>query len=94
MHPIGNIGLEVGEALEGRVAQTPIAIDELGLLGRFAVLEADRGLDRKNLRCKAIFGPGPAARSWERKPNASVSAREMSHCLAIRSAPSNCEVIS
>jgi hypothetical protein len=35
-----------------------------------------------------------AARSWERSPKASVSAREMPHCFAIRSAPSNWEVSS
>ncbi len=35
-----------------------------------------------------------AARVWLRRPNSSVSARVMPHLSAIRSAPSNCEVIS
>jgi hypothetical protein len=35
-----------------------------------------------------------AARCWLAKPNASVSSRVMPHFSAMRSAPSNCEVIS
>ena len=35
-----------------------------------------------------------AARSWESSPKASVSARLIPHCLAMRSAPSNWEVNS
>ena len=63
--------------------------------GGLAVLVEVGGVDRRrSWPSKRSSAHARAARCWLRRPKASVSARVMPHLSAMRSAPSNCEVIS
>jgi hypothetical protein len=61
---------------------------------RLAVLVAVGRLDGDVLAGEAVLGPRLRGALLAAKPNASVSSRVMPHLSAMRSAPSNCEVIS
>ena len=88
-------GLSVGQLLEAGLAQALVAGDRVGGAGGLALLVDVGGLDRARSGVpKRSSAQAVAAFCCERKPKASVSSREMPHLSAMRSAPSNCEVIS
>ena len=83
-------GLEVGQRLEGGVAQALVALDAVGGAGGLAVVVEVGRVDRRRSGCRSDPRPRPAApSSCERRPNSSASARVMPHLSAMRSAPSN-----
>ena len=88
-------GFERRQLLERRLAEALVAVDDVGRAGGLALLvEVGR---RRPGRTGRRSGPRPrrrAARCCDDSPNASVSSRVMPHLSAMRSAPSNCEVIS
>jgi hypothetical protein len=66
----------------------------VGGAGRLAVVVEVGGVDGHDLGGEAVLGPGLGGTLLGARPNSSVSARVMPHLSAMRSAPSNCEVIS
>ncbi len=68
--------------------------DGVGRAGGLALLVAVGGFDRDVLAGEAVLRPGLGGPLLAGKPKASVSSRVMPHLSAMRSAPSNWEVIS
>ena len=87
-------GLELGQLLEGGLAQALVSADGVGGAGGLALLVHVGGVDRHDLGAEAVLGPGLGGELLRPEAEASVSSRVMPHLSAMRSAPSNWEVNS